>query len=411
MKKIIQFVSLEILGGMFVFYYIFLPGKIRSLISPAAEKTALWVKSIFFLLNNIQQETYVISGKCKGADIKVIYIGKGQRLPYIMQLSSLDGPEIRKDGSFYLWNIHRKTGHLQENADMVIIETGNFFARKAQGNGFFMVPEWVDFELQVPDSIEDISKNAHKSLKSDLSKIRKYNYSYETNRDPDKLALFYHRMYVPYISRRFSDISHIQKLSFMRRILRTGTLFFLKDNDEYVAGHFLIYRDKTLWLKWTGIKDGNQEYLRRRVAGASDYFIIKYAIEKKFETLDFGLCRAFLNDGVLRYKRKWNMTLNYNGQNTMFFGFKIRNLNDGVKNFLERNPFSFYKDRKLEGFVYIPKECRTEKEILDMCGHFMTKGLARMNVLMENSHEFPKTVDAKYPHLNLVNKEFLVKND
>lgn len=274
-----------------------------------------------------------------------------------------------------------------------------------------MVPEWVNFSLQVPDSIEDVKKNAHKSLTSDLAKIRKYNYSYETSRDPDKLTLFYHGMYVPYISRRYSEISHIQKLSFMRRILRTGTLFFLKDNDEYVAGHFLIYRDETLWLKWTGIKDGDQEYLRKRVPGASDYFIIKWAIEKKFKALDFGLCRAFLNDGVLRYKRKWNMTLNYFGQNTMFFGLKICNLNDGVKNFLENNPFSFYNDRNLEGFVYIPEEYRTEKEILYICRHFMTKGLARLNVLMENSNDFPKTVDAEYPHLNFVNKEFLVRND
>jgi hypothetical protein len=338
----------------------------------------------------------------------MLYIGEALKLSYILRSAGVDAGEIKKRGRVFIWNVRKEEENCRDKVDMVLAEINWLSACKAQRCGFLLIPEWVNFTLQVPDSLEVYTHAANKSLKNDIRKAKKYKYSVEITNDPEKLSLFYHRMYTPLISKRHSFLPHIADFSLIKRIFTAGALILMKERDEYVGGHFLIFRDNTLWAKWLGIKDGDEEYLRRGVSGATNYFIIKWAIENKYEMIDFGLCRAFYNDGVFRFKKKWGMIINNFSLNTMFWGLKIYRFNEGVKNFLEDNPFLFYSDGRLEGFVFLNREDQSEKEIASLHKHFLIGGISRLNVLClrEDFSEFKKNIETKYPHLRLISRNF-----
>ncbi len=407
MKKFIQSAWDDFLGILFIIYFVRLPQKVEKFIFPVMDKIALQVKNIFLFLSQIMQETYLISGQLNGAGVTILYVGRRNRLPYILKLAGLDNSEVRRGGRVYFGNIRKKAVYPAENADIALIETGNFFSNKAQKKGFLLIPEWVKFFLPVPDSVENFDRGIKKGLKNEIRKIRKYSYSYEINRDRDKLTYFYHRMHVPYISNRHAYLPYIHDFSLFKRILKRGVILFVKGNGEYVAGNVLLLRNRTVWAKWAGIIDGSPEHLRRGVRGASDYFIIRWAIEKKFETIDFGLARAFFSDGVFCYKKKWGMVLSHYSLNSMFFGLKVCRESEGAKNFLEKNPFVFYRDGRIEGFVAVPKEYQNRKSLPDIQRHFMMPGITKLNLLClgDDSREFRKICEEEHAGLNCINKD------
>jgi len=411
LKKFVRSVWDNFLGILFIIYFVRLPQKMERFIFPVMDKIILQVKNIFLFLSQIVQETYLISGQLNGAGIKILYVGRQSRLPYILKLAGLDNSEVQSGGRVYFGNIRKKAVYSAETADIVLIETGNFFSNKAKKKGFYLIPEWVKFFLPVPDSVENFDRVIKKGLKNEIRKIRKYSYSYEITRDTDKLVYFYHRMHVPYISNRHSYLPYIHDLSLFKRILKKGVILFVKADGEYLAGNILLLRNKTLWCKWAGVIDGSPEYLRKGVMGASDYFIIKWAIENKFETIDFGLTRAFFSDGVFCYKKKWGMALSRYSLNSMFFGLKVCRESEGVKNFLEKNPFVFYRDAGLEGFVTVTKEYQNKKSLPGIQRRFMIPGITKLNLLClgDDSREFRKICEEEHPWLKCINKDSFLK--
>jgi hypothetical protein len=414
LKKSARYVRDYLLGILFIIYFVRLPQKLEKFIFPFMDRLASQVKNIFLFLSQIVQETYLISGQLDGAGTRILYIGSRLRLPYILKLAGLYDCQVRRAGRVYFENIRKRAGYPAGNADIVLAETGIFFSDRAQAKGFYLIPEWVKFFLPVPDSVEDLDRRMNKDLKNEMRKIRKYSYSYEISRDSDKLNYFYHKMHVPYISSRHAYLPYIHDCSLFRRVLKKGVILFVKNNGgEYISGNVLLMRNKTVWAKWAGIKDGNPEYLRRGARAASEYFIIKWAAENKFEKIDFGLSRAFFSDGVFHYKKKWRTTLGPYSLNSMFFGLKVCRESKGVMNFLEKNPFVFCRDGRLEGFVALPGEYQNRESLTDIQRHFMIPGITKLNLLClgDDSGEFRKICEEEHPGLNCIDEDFLPKHE
>jgi hypothetical protein len=58
-----------------------------------------------------------------------------------------------------------------------------------------------------------------------------------------------------------------------------------------------------------GTANGEWAFIKAGANVATDLFIVKHAKELCCNFVDFGGSRPSLNDGVLRYKRKWGMNL------------------------------------------------------------------------------------------------------
>jgi hypothetical protein len=409
-KTLISFYH-GISGTSSAFYNRHVPLRLRIIVSPAMSKLSLKFRIFLTLLHQIQSENYIISGKRAGSDIKIAYIGKSVRLPYILRLISLDELKVTKEGMTYIWNNRQKIESLQNNVDLILAEVNPFFARKAREQGLLLVPEWVGSIMKTPSSMKEFITNGTGSLKENIRKVRKYRYSYEVSKDPEKLKFFYHRMYVPYISRRYSYLPYLYNFPSVKKLFNQGGILFVKRNEEFVAGLVLVFKDRVLRSAMSGIKDGDYKDLKKGALCALKYFTLQWAIEQNFTDIDFGLSRPFLLDGVLRFKRDWRLTLNNFEGITRFFGLKICSLNDGILNFLAGNPFIFCREGKLEGFILVNNVSPPEKnDVSFLLGHFRTKGLSKLNVLFlsECSKELKEVIRKEYPGLTLIGKDFLL---
>ena len=393
---------------LYVLYYVYLPSYPRRLISPLVKGTIFVIRNFNTFLSLLRMEVYIISGKYRGFNLKILFIGQHSRLSYVIQLSCLDSVDIERKGKINFWKVPDEIACFRRNTDLIIVETGWFFAKKAQRQGLLLIPEWIRFSVKTPDSVETIVREAGSSLRSDFRRIRKYGYYFETIRDEEMLKFFYHRMYIPYISKRHYKLLYTHKISIMEKCLRNGMLLFVKKEDETMGGCFLEFRDKKLRSLWLGIKDGKDEYLKNGVVGAIYYFTIKWAIKEGFTTIDFGRTRPFFNDGIFRYKKKWGTILEEDETNTIFYGIGVSRFSKGVRAFLEDHPFLFQKDKKLEGFVFV-KNLSKEDYIDYILKNFWTDGLSGINIFDFNcsDEKFKKDIESKYQDLRFVDKDFV----
>ena len=107
-----------------------------------------------------------------------------------------------------------------------------------------------------------------------------------------------------------------------------------------------------------------------------------WAKENGIKLLDFGDTRAFLNDGVLQYKRKWGMSTNISKYMLGIFGFKIYNYSKSIQSFLTNNPFIYVDKNQLNGFIFIEKdELITRDEIQQFFRTYYTPGLTQLSII------------------------------
>jgi len=219
-------------------------------------------------------------------------------------------PALEKIGSIFITNINSKLRQFTSDVDAVFIKSDRFFSRFLNKNGFIIVPEWINLVLDVSNPLADIMNRFNKSAKEDIRKIKKFNYSYEIFTDRDKKEFFYNKMFVPYIS-KIDKTSTVSKLYFqyMKYLLNRCRLLLVKDKNKYISGGLIRIKKNITQLPCMGILDGDIEYVKRGAISSLLYYHILWAKENNIELLDFGHTRSFLNDGVLRYKRKWGMKI------------------------------------------------------------------------------------------------------
>lgn len=88
-----------------------------------------------------------------------------------------------------------------------------------------------------------------------------------------------------------------------------GIVLWATRNGQPVAGTFLERRGPVLFSLLSGILDGDPEHLKRGALAAVYIHSFEYARRLGCRYFDLGGCRPSLQDGVLRFKRKWGITL------------------------------------------------------------------------------------------------------
>jgi hypothetical protein len=199
-----------------------------------------------------------------------------------------------------------------------------------------------------------LSKND--TLRENLRKIRKNDYSYEMTQDPSKFEYFYYQMYLPYLTKRFKELTVVTAFRDMERIFRKGLLLLVKKGNDYISGEIIRTDHDKVFALYVGIAEGREEYLKAGALSASYYYFILWAKERGYKSVDFGHCRSFLRDGVFNYKKSWGMEIMKSTRQKYQFGMKICSYHQGVRNFLEKNPFIFIDQEKLKGLILVEQD-------------------------------------------------------
>ena len=148
-------------------------------------------------------------------------------------------------------------------------------------------------------------------------------------------------MYVPHITRIHGNKSFLVPYHEIKEKAKDCELLLIKNNKEYIAGLLIRYDSKKniprLWQ--LGIKDGNLVYVKAGAMGALYYYALNHLKEKGYKKVNFYLSRAFLNDGVLQYKKKWGFQVLPLRLTRAVPWFMVKPLSNttGTKRFFSRN--------------------------------------------------------------------------
>ena len=207
------------------------------------------------------------------------------------------------------WNLASTLRLLRQSTDLTIARIDRVSARLFFSQDYIAVPEWINLSLPVSEDLK-IPPTRNHSLKDDLRIVRRSNLHPHYTQKTSDYDTFYNEMYVPFIQRRYGEKAYIRNFYQLRRSFEQGGLLWVMQNNKPIAGLLFKRRGQLLQILALGTLNGERTLVKAGALTASYLFIIEHAKELGCELLDFGGCRPLLNDGLMRYKRKWGMSIN-----------------------------------------------------------------------------------------------------
>ncbi len=358
-----------------------LPARVKTFIRPGT-RAFYFLKEVWLLLFHLRLSVFLIRGREKwgGESISVLFFGNESGVSFLSDLLYSGEPKREGLGRAFPWRIESKIESDLPKSDLVFINVDGLFSRFLSHQGLLIIPAWTLFVLDLSKQFPDawnLSKSKNKSLRENLREFRRHKYSYELTQDPSKFEYFYHRMYMPYATKRYEELIFAASYRDMVTLFKKGQLLLVKKGDDYVSGILLVGGSRdTLFAHSLGITEGSIEYLKAGALTAVYYFSIFWAQERGYKWMDFGHCRSFLKDGVFNHKKHWGMQVKMSKRLKNVFGIKVLNYHKGVRTFLEKNPFIFVDQGKLNGLIPIEQgHPLTLEEVQSLANTYSIPGL------------------------------------
>lgn len=192
------------------------------------------------------------------------------------------------------------------NSALVFAEGLSITALQANIGQVVTIPAWVRQRLCIRNSWQTQIAELKRGTRQELTRfLRKHQYTCEATHQQEDFEYFFDKLYRPYVLKRHGESGIMVSRERFMRECRRGVVLQLFHNGEIVAAAVLRRIVNTMAILWSGSAQESDAQQIHGVTDALDYFSLLYASAKKCRWLDFGRSRPSLNDGVLRYKRKW----------------------------------------------------------------------------------------------------------
>lgn len=356
-----------------------LPPSLRKLLSP--------VSFVASLVYSFRVELWLLTGKEKSSEDELVflYAGNEWNKNYFANLA-YDGSHSEKYlGTKWLWQIDIKRSYSDQPASMAVREIPASIRFLFQNKNDFRLPNMITVDMNIPENlpsfldyhtaVSPLARNH--SLRTDMRKILRNDYTYEVTQELSGLNDFFSSMYLPYIKKVHDDEAVYLAIEWIIRKFSPWEILFVKKGDKKLGGVLLNYRKNKYHLRISGLKDGNLQYLQDGVSGALYFFALCHAQEKGYRVAGLGGVRPFLKDGVLNFKKKWKPWVS--GQYDRRFLLRVVSTTPGVKSFLVNNPFVYFEGSKLKGAVFIhDNQSAEDADINKILKQYFIEGLSGM---------------------------------
>ncbi|MFT5711268.1 MAG: hypothetical protein ACI8QT_001973 [Halioglobus sp.] len=323
-----------------------------------------------------RSNVWIIAGTepYSGKPLRIFFAGGDQLKEYVTQLVFAGPTSDRSLGKLYLWNILYALWCNSHDCALAIIEGQRPHQFLYQRSRDYYIPSWIWSSVEIP------LKYGSKGAKEDLRRIRKNNLSYQLSNDSGDLLDFYHNIYLPTIQARHENTAVFISYDEITDVMSQGDncLLLVKHEEKIVAGVLILMRDvPCLWLG--GIRDSSDAYRRLGAVGATYVFPAMYLSDQGYKQMGLGRSRCFFNDGVFRYKGKWNHRLVSTDKDGLIL--KVLNTSEAAVGFLSSQPFVCIDQGELAAAFFVDTfpdlNPKSQKEI-DMLSNL--DGLAAVNI-------------------------------
>lgn len=289
-----------------------------------------------------------------------------------------DGYRERCIGRTWLWNLSKVWARSGEHCCAAVIRIRPGFCRLLGSEKWLRIPAWVNGEVDLPLSPNVLASG---NVKKDLRKIRKNELTFEVTRDIEKFDDFYQHMFVPHIARVHGRGARIWPREFVLEHFENGELLLVNKGGRSIAGGLISYAETVPLLAVMGVRDGNREFVREGTIGARYHFTFRHLVEKGFAKVALGRSRAFLDNGVLRYKKKLGVRLV--GPTEGYFYLRAPHDSEASRALLKNNPLIFENDGLLYGAVFVEADGNplSDEDFRRLGREYLYEGLSRILIV------------------------------
>ena len=284
-----------------------------------------------------------------------------------------------------VWELARWLQQWENEVDLIVIRANRISARLCFDSNYLAVPEWVGAMCPIPAEPEKLAR-LNSAVSEDMRRVRRRGgfepaLSYEEADFDD----FYQTMYVPFIRQRHVSAAVFRNSYLMKRGFRRGGLLWLNRGGQRVAGAVFELRGDTLVWLGIGTADGDPELLRDGANAALYYHLIMHADRSGCARVDFGTSRSSLHDGVLRYKRKWGITLDERPYSRFDLLVRWSRLDGVVADFLSHTSLIFRDHGGLSAVHALPASQSATADDAARARHYLWTGGMRHLYLVHPS--------------------------
>lgn len=267
------------------------------------------------------------------------------------------------------------------SVDMLVIDEkySNIMNKAAYLGNITIMPKWIAQRNISFNNLDEFGKKTNSSAWNDIYESKRRNYEYIMTKNRLLVEFFVTNMYLPHVQNRYAGESEIASLKDIKNVLRRGMLLLVKNNDNYISGSVIGLKHRTVHANYVGVLNSDHALVKRDALTSLYYYYFKYAQENGIHIVDLGLSRAFLNDGVLRYKAKWRTKIEYDSKRSDVFGLRILRYSKPVIEFLLNNPFISIERGALVGNVFYDDRTVINKD--DVVKRNMLLGLSEVRVI------------------------------
>jgi hypothetical protein len=237
--------------------------------------------------------TMVIAGKSPEVDYLpgCFFAGEPERMP------------LRPQG---VAGLSRRLLAEAEGVDLVVAHVDQWVASRVDAGAFLRVPHRIAAVLAVPENIRSLAVH-RSSLGQDFRLVRNHGFSAQLGTAAGDVAWFYEHLYRPTVEHRHGGLAVLKTLPAVEHAVRLGGLLWIEQHGERVGGIVFRRRGPQVELYAMGQIPAEDGRPRPGCDAASYFHIVETARSLGCVEVDFGGCRPSLDDGGLRYKRKWGM--------------------------------------------------------------------------------------------------------
>ncbi|MEM7293950.1 MAG: hypothetical protein AAF420_11225 [Pseudomonadota bacterium] len=267
--------------------------------------------------------------------MSIFFSGTDSEKSYITKLAFKDSVAETFLGRKSFWQLEKCA--IQNSADVQVSVATRPFAWFAPVQSQFFVPTWLDCEADLDRESVTIGKT--KSRRRQIRQIQRNNFSYSVTTNQEQLLHFYNDMYLPLLAHSHGEAALAMKCDHMLDLAKhhKAELVLIHQDNEVVAGSFIVYEHGRPRLFSEGVLNADKRYFRAGVGSAIYLFSYQYLAEKGFSRVNMGRCRAFINDGVFYFKRRFGLEV----IGDLGRGMLIKKISDSAsaREFFISNPF------------------------------------------------------------------------
>lgn len=359
-------------GRSFAELYKALPAPVRGIAYPFLMSLRL--------LRLLRPDLWLIQGRERSSGLPLSLVFAGHPTTKVFIKDVIFGESCRESriGPTWSWKIAGAARGAGGDSTILALAAHSSVASLFDLQTWFVMPGWVRGEIPMPPAPEVMRNNR---VQSDLRRIRKNQLTYTVTRDPECLRAFYDNMYIPHITSVYGASAFLDTYEHLKILMKNADLLIVRMNGEDVGGSLIVYEPAGPHIRNFGIANGSEDLLFAGVGGALYYFPMQHLMKKGFTKLNCGLSRSFLRDGVLNFKRKWNMRISDVSTETIAWRFMADT--PATRAFLLNNPFIISQRGELSGLVFTDSDGPPHREwIAETRKRFSIAGLS--DILMCN---------------------------